>query len=937
MGSETIKRLQDLAKTGRASAEDLNSLNKHVAILQHGVHVSSLGQEAEETMASLMRLSSKALESITSHRILNSLAFGEMHTRYANVPSAYSETFQWMFEEHVPQKQQTALEGRMLFREWLEAGDEVFHISGKPGAGKSTLMKFLFRNPRTTDLLARWAAGRKLVFSKFFFWKPGSDMENSIPAMLRTLIYDTLQQCPELTSAVFPQHWSHIQSLPWQAPVAFRFDNHEIRAAFDRLIQIRNSGQKRCFCFFIDGLDEYQETPEERYKDLIQLLSSWTKAAARDLKLCVSSREHHVFLDHFNGPRGFRLQDLTYDDIYNFIHDKLERNETFMALEKPADGPHRLISKVADRADGVFMWVSLVVNLLDEACDDGDDFSELERRVEGTQPLVQDLFRQLLDSIHESDRDRSAQTFAVVLKCLENKYGMRMSLFRYSLLDDFNANPEFAADIDRLKSAGLVGMNNEHVQRREKRARKQLYRRCKGLLEVHTDAEDSLETIINPHGIIPYNSTLFKKTISLAHRDVYEFLLRDDVQKERNARLQGFDTFGVICQTFAAEVASTMVLKEEPSGRWECPMESSHWVPELMDILRGIPQHDPVREQDLRALDNLDVLRRPNGSGSEYCPELRVNVLSPEIAVPYLGDFSFSVCHFAAALGIVPYFRYEIQLTGRDTATKDGSLSVTLIWMLNLMLQGPQRGGIRLSAAETTNYPEILRRILGNGCCPNQAISRDHELSLWGHFISSSVGLTTLSTPMAEMAEVFLEFGADPDLSLTSRADKWDYYIDVSSSAPRRPTNIQPCFSFSYSPRVGRKPWEFVVHRGSATLRDTFEWLNPPNLQTLLALLGERKETEQKRVPTVSDTGSAPTTGTKTAATGPPESSANDSSMDVTTKDDNTSHLGAEGSGPTGPLRWMSFRSVISNPILTFALGILVAYLLWYVLSIGYP
>jgi hypothetical protein len=869
-------------------------------------------------MASLVRLSSKALESITSHRILNSLAFQEMHTRYANVPSAYSETFEWIFEEQVPQKQQTALEARMLFREWLEAGDEVFHISGKPGAGKSTLMKFLFRNPRTTDLLARWAAGRKLVFSKFFFWKPGSDMENSIPAMLRTLIYDTLQQCPELTSAVFPQHWSHIQSLPWQAPVALRFDNDEIRAAFDRLIQNRNSGQKRCICFFIDGLDEYQETLQERYKDLVRLLSSWTKAAALDLKLCVSSREHNVFLDHFNGPRGFRLQDFTYDDIYNFIQNKLERNEAFMALGKPADGPHRLFSKVANRADGVFMWVSLVVNLLNEACDDGDDFSELERRVEETEPLVQNLFQQLLDSIPESDRDQSAQTFAIVLNCLENEHGLRMSLFRYSLLDDFNVNPEFAADIDCLKKAGLVGTNNEHIKRREDRARKRLFRRCKGLLEVHTDAVDPLEAILNPYRTASFNGTHFRRTISLAHRDVHGFLLRDDVQKERDARLQGFDTFGAVCQTFAAEVASTMVLEEEPNGKWKCPVTTRHCLPELIDILRGISQYERIREQDLRALDNLDVLRRPTDPGSKHCPELKVEVLSPKIIIPSLGDFVFSVCHLAAAIGVETYFRYEIQLTGRDTATKDGSLAMTLIWMLKKELQGLQLAG-------TTNYPAILRRILENGCCPNQAILCKEDLSLWGHFISSSVRLTVLSTPMAEMAEVFLEFGADPDISLTAGADKWQFYLYVKYSAPPRPTSIRPYVSYEsneFSKVISREPWEFVRGiKGPATLRDTFQWLNPPNLQTLLALVEERKEMERKRVSTVSEMGGAPTAGTETAVIGPSESSANDSSSNATTKNDNTNHLGAEGSGKTGPLHWISFRSVINNQILTFAFG----------------
>lgn len=90
-----------------------------------------------------------------------------------------------------------------------------------------------------------------------------------------------------------------------------------------------------------------------------------------------------------------------------------------------------------------------------------------------------------------------AQTFAIALKLLENEYGMRMSLFCYSLLDDFVANPEFASVIDYLKKAGLVGTDKEHVERRLKRACKQLYRYCKDLLEIHTDAEDPLEPIIN--------------------------------------------------------------------------------------------------------------------------------------------------------------------------------------------------------------------------------------------------------------------------------------------------------------------------------------------------------------------------------------------------------------------------------------------------------
>jgi hypothetical protein len=651
--------------------------------------------------------------------------------------------------------------------------------------------------------------------------------------------------------------------------VRLRFDDDEIREAFDRLIRNRNLGEDRCLCFLIDGLDEFGETPEEKNKDLVQLLSNWTKAAGRDLKLCVSSREYDVFLEHFDGPRGFKLQELTYDDIYNFTRDKLERNPNFIELEKPADGAHRLISKVADKADGVFMWVALVVNQLDDACDDEVDFSELERKIDRAEPRVQDLFRQLLDSIHESDKDRSAQTFAFVLKLLGNKHGMRMSLFRYSLLNDFNANPAFAADIDSLKRAGLIGTDKVNIERRTKRARKQLYRYCKGLLEVHTNVEEPLARTVNPNRAALRNDTHVVKSISLAHRDVQAFLFEENVEKDRAARIQWFDMFGAICQTFAAEVASMMIVKEDTNGTWKSQIESIFYVPELIDILQSITQRGSVKEQHLRALNNLDVLRHPSGPGPKYYPELRIQLISSEIVVSYFKDyFSFSVCHFAAVLGVEEYFRYEADLTGRNTATKDGSLVSALVWMLSI--HSLSDGAI---LAPVSNYPAILRRILQHGCYPNQAISYEYKMSLWELFIFLSVTFRInwkLDVTGAEMAKVFLEFGADPDVSLTVHADLTGMYLEVCSSVPSRATNVELYLVFRSSVRyIGWKTFEFVRSKKHANLRDVFEYINPPSLRTLLALVDECKENQLKGA----SEGSGLDAGTEKTATWPPDSS----------------------------------------------------------------
>lgn len=46
---------------------------------------------------------------------------------------------------------------REPFLRWLSSGNGIFHISGKLGSGKSTLMKFLCDHERTTVELQKWA------------------------------------------------------------------------------------------------------------------------------------------------------------------------------------------------------------------------------------------------------------------------------------------------------------------------------------------------------------------------------------------------------------------------------------------------------------------------------------------------------------------------------------------------------------------------------------------------------------------------------------------------------------------------------------------------------------------------------------------------------------------------------------------------------------
>jgi hypothetical protein len=105
-----------------------------------------------------LNLSEEACQTITQQRILNSLAFSDMHSRFDAVDTAHYKTFEWIFED-TPGVEDGERDpsARESFIHWLSSGKGIFHVSGKLGSGKSTLMKFLCDHDRTEAELQKWA------------------------------------------------------------------------------------------------------------------------------------------------------------------------------------------------------------------------------------------------------------------------------------------------------------------------------------------------------------------------------------------------------------------------------------------------------------------------------------------------------------------------------------------------------------------------------------------------------------------------------------------------------------------------------------------------------------------------------------------------------------------------------------------------------------
>lgn len=103
-------------------------------------------------------------------RILDSLHYPRMEERKLQVHDAQTGTLQWILDpaSNPPTRSDSLLN-------WLSSSSEtrrIYWISGKPGSGKSTLMRFLDRTIKSSEHLFPWAMDTSVLRMQFFFWSP---------------------------------------------------------------------------------------------------------------------------------------------------------------------------------------------------------------------------------------------------------------------------------------------------------------------------------------------------------------------------------------------------------------------------------------------------------------------------------------------------------------------------------------------------------------------------------------------------------------------------------------------------------------------------------------------------------------------------------------------------------------------------------------------
>lgn len=290
------------------------------------------------------------------------LFFGDHQNRLLMIADTHANTCEWILDMDE-------------YRQWVEVGEprprhDLLWMKGKPGAGKSTIMKFLQEN--VTAIY-----GEDDIVSFYFNARGANPLEHSAEGMYRSLIHQIISLRPSASEAL---------SLPfnfWSCGEREKLQG--LRQLSKRVLHHAGTGP---LFIFIDALDECDN---DMAQDIVDLLNDEMRSTTRlncpTLRLCFASRHY---------PRvtardcwSIIVEDVSrhQDDIRQYLQDRLDL--------PPGTLRAQIEDKMMAKCGGVFLWVELVTKNVNRHVRDGTLHCIMEI-LEHTPEHLKDLIRSIV-------------------------------------------------------------------------------------------------------------------------------------------------------------------------------------------------------------------------------------------------------------------------------------------------------------------------------------------------------------------------------------------------------------------------------------------------------------------------------------------------------------------------------------------------------------
>lgn len=445
-----IIQLDKLRKEAEAAsslrAQDLSSLVKALRTclgLQHDdtSHTTGSGSQRQTVQnplessdfqklrvitAIMHNLASFVKKTTTELRMLEALCYDSIYAREDSIQTPVGTTFEWILQDHDKESKSPAKsEVRHQLHLWLREGHGIFHISGPPGTGKSTLLKFIAHHPRTKTELQEWAAGKELIIVPFYFWSAGAATQHSMSNywLQRSVLVQILKLIPECTQTLFAESWDRLleaQARGVHPPDSSVIKDEDVVRAWNEVQYAELSSF--CVCLFINGLDELKESTAYKYSNLAEYIQEMANVN-EGFKICATSRPLEEFVIKMGSDHKVDLSDLIYNDIRTCASSTLldlTKTDTLTSVGED------LVNNIVQKSKGSFSWLHTVLATI-AASSHGIVWSEIpaNSRIATLAGLVgsdilaypsdmNDLYKHVLGGLTAYEQSQAAEIFTTI-------------------------------------------------------------------------------------------------------------------------------------------------------------------------------------------------------------------------------------------------------------------------------------------------------------------------------------------------------------------------------------------------------------------------------------------------------------------------------------------------------------------------------------------
>jgi hypothetical protein len=245
------------------------------------------------------------------------------------------------------------------------------------------------------------------------------------------------------------------------------FPNWTFEELWESLQIVLSDCQVR-IALWVDGLDELEGTPVQITEVLRDI------GLYRCVKICAASREWPEFGDEYGSNPLLRIHELTRRDIESFTIGKFESSQGFRQLRAIApEDAAKLTLDVVQKAQGIFIWVSLVVRSLLDGLTDGAKLSDLQSTLDSLPEDISDLYDNIWAKLLQTSRNiqNSSEIFQMTRASIGSLHFLTLWL----------------ADEDKPIDFKIKSISNSSKKGIAEIIKRRLNSRTRGIIEISPD------------------------------------------------------------------------------------------------------------------------------------------------------------------------------------------------------------------------------------------------------------------------------------------------------------------------------------------------------------------------------------------------------------------------------------------------------------------